>query len=160
MHVWKSRTVIASALLVLGLVTLSGCGVVRDTVEGMSGQEPTSQPSTPSSTTAAGEDDLIVTITVESDADTTGELSVNIDSPGDGQSLREDSVRLPFARDFNVPTDAMFPLRATHVEVKTGPAATYIQCTISVDGQVVATHRAEGSAATATCHRKLQLGPS
>ena len=160
MRVRSKRAFIAFVLCVTGVVTLGGCGVVQDTIDGMTGQEATSRPSSPYSPDAAGTEDLTVTVTVESDADTTGELSVEIDAPGGGQSLREESVRLPFTRDFTVPTDTMFPLRTTHVEVEAGPTASYIECSISVDGQVVASHRAEGSAATAICDRRLQLRPS
>lgn len=160
MRIRERRALITSMPFVVGVVALSGCGVVRDTVDGMARQETTSQPLSPHSPDVAEVDDLVVTVTVESDADTTGELSVNIGSPGTAKSLREDSVRLPFTQNFSVSKRVIFPLRATHVEVKADPAASYIECRISVDGQVVATHRAEGSAATATCDRRLQLGPS
>ncbi|MDO4718601.1 MAG: hypothetical protein Q4B08_13690 [Propionibacteriaceae bacterium] len=160
MRVWEGRTLIISTLLIVGVVALSGCGVVRDTVDGMAGQETTSQPLSPHSSDGAEVDDLVVTVTVESDADTTGELSVNIGSPETAKSLREDSVRLPFTQNFSVSKRVIFPLRNARVEVKADHAASYIECRISVDGQVVATHRAVGSAATATCDRSLQLGPS
>ncbi|WP_185744363.1 hypothetical protein [Arachnia propionica] len=46
------------------------------------------------------------------------------------------------------------------VEVDAGPGATHVGCSIIVDGQVVASRRAEGGLAKATCERGLRLGPS
>ena len=156
----EKQALIASALLAVVVVALSGCGVVQDTVDGMTEPSATSQPSRPSPPRPEETDGLTVTITVESDAETSGELTVDVDSPGGGQSLRTKSVPLPFKREYTVATDSMFPLRATHVEVVADPAASYIECSISTGGQVVASHRAEGSSATATCDRSLRLGAS
>lgn len=117
-------------------------------------------PSNSSSSEGGGLEDLTVTITVDSDSDTSGALTVELVSPSGNQSLREDSVALPFTRDFTVPTDRIFPLRDTRVEVTAGPGASYIECSITMNGEVVASHRAEGSAAQAACDRRLRLGPS
>ena len=160
MRAGRRRVLVASTLFSVGVAALSGCGVVQDPFEGVIGQGSTSQPSHPSSPQIDGLEDLTVTITVESDADTSGELSVEIDSPGSGQSLHEESVSLPFDQDFAVAMDSPLPLRDTRVEVDAGPGASYIECSIILNGEAVASHRAEGSAATATCDRGLQVGPS
>ena len=37
--------------------------------------------------------------------------------------------------------------------------ATYIECSISYNGEEVATHRAEGDQTSAVCEKKLTIGP-
>lgn len=150
----------AGVALVCAAGLVSGCGVVEDTIDGMTGNnEPAEQPATPTDEQTPSEG-LVVVVTVESDAPTTGELMIEIDSPRNSQSLREDSVEVPFEHEFTVAADIAFPLRNSRVEVDAGPGATYVECSIAVNENVVSTHRSEGSAATAVCERGLQLGPS
>lgn len=158
MRVPRRHGLIAPLLLLMGIVASSGCGVVQDTVDGMTGQASASDPSTSSHN--HGSEDLTVTVTVDSDVATSGEISVDIDSPSRSHSLREASVQLPFEQQFAMATDSPFPLRNIRVEVNAGPGATHVECSIIVDGQVVASHRAEGGLAKATCERGLRLGPS
>ncbi|GGM49691.1 hypothetical protein [Microbacterium saperdae] len=158
------KRVLAGVLLGSSLAFLVGCGVVDDTLEGLgaSGPAPSSSPpsSAPPEPSATAEGSIVVTVEIDSDAATATDLAVDIDSPSTSQSLYEDEVQVPFRHDFTVSTDAFFPLRGTTVEVHAAPDATFVSCSITVDGEVVATHRSEGSGATATCERRLQLGPS
>lgn len=140
-------------------LTMVGCGVVDDTLDGL-----TVAPATPSPLTSeaggSARESIVVTVEIDSDGSIAQDLAIEIRSPRSPQSLLEDAVSLPFRHEFTVSTDAFFPLRATRVEVHAGPGATFIRCRILVDGVEVATHRSEGSRATATCERRLQLGPS
>lgn len=151
--------VLTSIALGGSLLLLAGCGVVEDTLDGLTGSSTSPPPSTsePGSTV---EGSIVVTVEIDSDGTTATDLAVEINSPSSPQSLYEDSVPVPFSRDFTVSTDAFFPLRGTTVEVHAGPDATFVRCRILVDGEEVATHRSEGSGATATCERRIQLGPS
>lgn len=151
----RRQAIVWGMFCIVGLV--SGCGVVEDTIDGMTGNNETAEPFENGQTANEG---LVVEVTVESDAPSTGELTIEIDSPRNSQSLSENAVDAPFKHDFTIPTDIAFPLRNSRVEVDGGPGATYIKCTITVDGDVVSTHRAAGTSATAVCERGLQLGPS
>lgn len=151
----------ALASLALGgsLLILVGCGVVEDTLNGLTGSSPSPPPGTSEPGSTAG-GSIVVTVQVDSDGTTATDLAVEINSPSSPQSLHEDSVPVPFSHDFTVSTDAFFPLRGTTVEVHPAPDATFVSCRILVDGEEVATHHSEGSGATATCERRIQLGPS
>lgn len=151
--------VLASLALGGSLLLLAGCGVVEDTLDGLTGSSPSPPPGT-SEPGSTAEGSIIVTVEIDSDGTTATDLAVEINSPSSPQSLYEDSVPVPFSRDFTVSTDAFFPLRGTTVEVHAAPDATFVRCRILVDGEEVATHRSEGSGATATCERRIQLGPS
>lgn len=156
------RKTILAVAIVGGLITgASGCGVINDTVEGLTATGPATPdpPAGGSGSDGAGAD-IIVTAVVTSDAPQTGEISVTVDAPRDSQSFAEDSVELPFEHEFTVPTDVAFPFRGSRIEVDAGSGATWIECRILVDGEEVASHRAEGGASTAVCERRLQLGPS
>lgn len=152
------KRALAGLLLGGSLVLLVGCGVVEDTLEGL-GASGGSSPAPPEPSATAG-GSILVTVEIDSDAPTATDLAVNINSPSSPQSLYEDEVQVPLTHDFTVSTDAFFPLRGTTVEVDAGPGATFVSCRILVDGEEVATHRSEGSGATATCERRIQLGPS
>lgn len=151
--------VLASLALGGSLLLLAGCGVVEDTLDGLTGSSPSPPPGT-SEPGSTAEGSIIVTVEIDSDGTTATDLAVEINSPSSPQSLYEDSVPVPFSRDFTVSTDAFFPLRGTTVEVHAAPDATFVRCRILVDGEEIATHRSEGSGATATCERRIQLGPS
>ncbi|WP_454114982.1 hypothetical protein [Microbacterium lacticum] len=151
--------VLASIVLGGSLLLLAGCGVVEDTLDGLTGSSASPSPET-SGPGSTAEGSIVVTVEVDSDGTTATDLAVEINSPSSPQSLYEDSVPVPFSHDFTVSTDAFFPLRGTTVEVHAAPDATFVSCRILVDGEEVATHRSEGSGATATCERRIQLGPS
>lgn len=151
--------VLASLALGGSLLLLAGCGVVEDTLDGLTGSSPSPPPGT-SEPGSTAEGSIVVTVEIDSDGTTARDIAVEINSPSSPQSLYEDSVPVPFSRDFTVSTDAFFPLRGTTVEVHAAPDATFVSCRILVDGEEVATHRSEGSGATATCERRIQLGPS
>lgn len=151
----RRQAIVFVMICTVGLV--SGCGVIDDTIDAMRGHN--ENPEQLQSDQTANED-LLVEVTVESDAPSTGELTIEIDSPRNSQSLGEDSVDVPFKHDFAISTDVAFPLRNSRVEVDAGPDATYIECIITVNGDVVSTHRAEGATASAICDRGLRLGPS
>lgn len=51
-------------------------------------------------------------------------------------------------------------IQPSHVEVDAGRDATWIECRIIVNDQVVASHRSEGSNARAVCDQRPRLGPS
>lgn len=151
----SARRVVPLAIVCAAAVGLVGCGVLEDTIEGITATGPATPAPPPD-----GAEDIIVTAEIESDASVSGELSITIDSPRNKQSLNETSVEIPFQHEFTVTTDVAFPLRGSRIEVDAGPGANWIECRILVDGDVVASHRSEGDAATAVCERKLQLGPS
>lgn len=149
-----------SGVAAIGIILVTvGCGVVDDTLDGVTGAPASPSPLASDPGTTARES-IVVTVEIDSDGSTAEDLAIEIRSPRSPQSLFEDAVSVPFRREFTVSTDAFFPLRATTVEVHAGPGSTFIRCRILVDGVEVATHRSEGSRATATCERRLQLGPS
>jgi hypothetical protein len=151
----------ALAALALGIspLLLAGCGVIGDALDGRNGYSPSpAEGRSEPGPTADGS--IVVTVEIESDGSTATDLAVAIHSPGSPQSLYQDSAPVPFSRDFTVSTEASFPLRGTTVEVHAAPDATFVTCRILVDGEEVARHRSEGSRATATCERRLELGPS
>lgn len=154
----KSRFA-AFAIVAACMIFASGCGLVENTVNGTIGRVPSNPPSDPE-LPEIERLNLTVTVVVDSDAKTTGALTIDIDSPSGDQSLREDSVSIPFEQDFTIPTDTAFPLRNTRVEASAGPGASYVECKIIVNGDTVAAHRSTGSSATASCERGLRLGPS
>ncbi|KZE90566.1 hypothetical protein [Microbacterium sp. TNHR37B] len=151
---------LVSGAAALGItLTMVGCGVVDDTLAGLTGAPASPSPLASDPGTTA-QRSIVVTVEIDSDGSTAEDLAVEIRSPRNPQSLFEDAVSVPFRREFTVSTDAFFPLRATTVEVHAGPGATFVRCRILVDGVEVASRRSEGSRATATCERRLQLGPS
>jgi hypothetical protein len=151
----------ALAALVFGgsLLLLAGCGVVEDTLDGLASFSlpPAAGTSEPGPTVDGS---IVITVEIDSDGTTATDLAVEINSPSSPQSLYEESVQIPFSGNFTVSTNAFFPLRGTTVEVYAAPDATFVTCRILVDSEEVATHRSEGSGATANCERRLQLGPS
>lgn len=162
MHASTKRGFAAAGLFTVAVLTLSGCGVLKDTFEAMTDDDDnsTSESRDSGGSSYTSGDAKVVTVKITSDGATSGELSVELDTANDDQSYHEASVDLPFEREFSVALDAPFPLRSTHVEVEASPDATYIECSILLDGNEVASHRAEGGQARATCDRHLQLGPS
>lgn len=154
---------LAGLALACSAALLTGCGVIEDTVEGMTGSSPdlsTPAPGRSSEAPGPAGDEIVVTVEIDSDATTIGDVEIVINSPSSPQSFHEETVEVPFTREFTVATDVAFPLRGTTVEAHASPGATYVTCSIAVDGEIVTTHRSEGSRATAICERKLQLGPS
>lgn len=147
----------ASALL------LSGCGVVESTLDGL-GNTFSSSPSAPDpadrSLPSESAEPVIVSVKIDSDAPTASDLSVEILSPNNPQSAYEDKVELPYAQEFSVATDTFLPLRGAKVEAKAAPEATFISCSITIDGREVVTGHSEGSGAKANCEHKFRLGPS
>lgn len=134
---------------------------IRKTVEGLTATGPT-VPTEPTRRRedASDRDDIIVTAIVTSDVVEAGDISVTVDGPREGESFAHESVALPFEREFTLPTDVASPYQGSRIEVDAGPGTTWIECRILVDGEEVATHRAEGGASTAVCERRLQLRPS
>jgi len=138
---------------------VAGCSVVDDSLDGLTGSPP---PPTAGAWEPGpiADGSIVVTVEIDSDGSTATDLAVEITSPRSPQSLYEDSTPVPFSRDFTVSTDAFFPLRGTTVQVHAAPDATFVTCRILIDGEEVATHRSEGSRATATCERRLPFGSS
>lgn len=112
---------------------------------------------TPSSSAPAG-GALHLRVEITSDVDTAAELSVDIDA-NEPQQLEKTNASLPFDTQFDVPTNTPFPLRGFSVEATAAPGSEWIECRVTLDGQVAAEDRATGPGATATCSKQLRLGP-
>lgn len=103
--------------------------------------------------------DVFVEVTIDSVAPTVTDMQIDINARKDPDSVSLDSVDAPYEREFTIPGDVPFPLKGTRVEAHASDAATYVTCSISYNGEEVATHRADGDRATAVCEKKLTIGP-
>lgn len=133
---------------------LTGCAVVEDTWEGLTGED------TSPSASAQNTSNILVKVEIESDSNTSGEVEIKIEAAQDSLSYSQDTVELPFSKEFEVPSDSFFPFRNSYVEVESHPDANWVECRLIMNNEVVASHRSEGSGARAVCERGLQLGPS
>lgn len=125
-------------------LALAGCGVLP----GSGGDAPTQTSGT-----------LLVEIMVSSDVDTAARIEMDVDAREDPQQSDDENVPLPFRQQFEVPTNVLFPLSGVSVEATAAPDATWIDCQILLDGEVIVEDRAKGSDATAGCSKELRLGP-
>lgn len=160
----KPRQARAAALVVVAftlVVTLTGCGVVQETVDGMmTPYEPTNEsPPTNDDEAEMPSGSILVEVSIDSDASTASNVQIDIDARQDAQSVSLDIVDTPYQREFTVPGDMPFPLKGTRVEAHAIDGATYVTCVISYNGKEVATHRAEGDQASAVCEKELTIGP-
>ncbi|MDR1635352.1 MAG: hypothetical protein LBS27_10640 [Bifidobacteriaceae bacterium] len=145
----------------LASLLLSACGVVRDTVDGFHGEPPSAAGANTQSTDESGDTDVIdVVITVESDAGTASSVFIDVKGRKHSETVDEPAVDLPYTREFQVPSDTLFPLQETRVEATASPGASQISCSIRYAGEVVATHVAKGTSAKATCENQFEFGPS
>ncbi|WP_405097891.1 MmpS family transport accessory protein [Micromonospora sp. NBC_01412] len=108
---------------------------------------------------SASSDAMVVEVEVTSDAATASQLRVVVDAREDPQRVDQHDVSLPYGERFEVSKDVPFPLTGSLVEATAGQDATWIECRIILDGEVVAENRAEGAGATAVCEKKLRRGP-
>lgn len=102
---------------------------------------------------------MLVEVAIRSDVDTAAQVDIDVDTIDDPQRVEDENVTLPFAEQFDVSTAKPFPLRGVTVEATATPDARWIECEVSLDGDVIAKDRAEGPGATATCTKELRLGP-
>ncbi|WP_241743089.1 hypothetical protein, partial [Microbacterium lacticum] len=72
--------VLASLALGGSLLLLAGCGVVEDTLDGLTGSSPSPPPGT-SEPGSTAEGSIIVTVEIDSDGTTATDLAVEINSP-------------------------------------------------------------------------------
>ncbi|SRR5699024_9755970 len=145
-----------TAVLALALLGMTGCGVIADTVDGMTTGTSTQEQS-PDATTA---DEIVIEVRFDSDGDTARAVEVKVDSSTSPQSLREDVVDIPYSQEFTIETDGFFPFRGVTASAEVGDGATFISCEIVIDEEVVASHHSSGSNALAECERRIRLGPS
>ena len=135
----------AGAALALFAVALTGCGSVPGGGEG-----PLSSPSSSA---------LVIEVEVSSDTSTASRLQVGINTRESPARIDEENVPLPFGERFEVSTSKPFPLNGVSVGATAAPGAGWIKCRLLLDGEVVSEDRGEGPVATATCSKKLRLGP-
>lgn len=115
---------------------------------------------------AAGDDDdhsagaMSVDVVVESDAATAANVRVDLDAREDPQLVDEAAAALPYEQTFEVQLDVPFPLSGARVEATAADDATWVSCTVTLDGDVVAEQRQDGAGSVATCESELRLGPS
>lgn len=102
---------------------------------------------------------LLVEIMVRSDVNTAARIEVDVDARDDPQQSDDENVSLPFSQQFEVSTSVPFPLSGVSVEATAAPDATWIECQVLLDGEVIVEDRAEGSEATADCSKELRVGP-
>lgn len=161
----------AICALTVSLLLLTGCGVIEDTVdgtvEGLTGSDqseeaPDAPPSSPSDEASdpSDADQIVIEVRFESDGGTAQNVEVEVDSTTSPQSLREDTVDLPFSEEFLIDKTKPFPFRNVTATADAADGATYISCEIIVDGDSVASYQSSGSNARAECERGLRLGPS
>lgn len=134
---WGVAAVSASLLL-------AGCGVL-----------PGGGDDTPSQTSGT----LLIEIIVTSDVDPAARVEVDVDAREDLQQSDDENVPLPFSQQFEVSTNVPFPLTGVSAEAEAAPDATWIECQVLLDGEVIVEDRAEGSGATADCSKELRIGP-
>lgn len=156
----------AAAAAVLALTTLTGCTVFDSVVQGVSsgvggafsGSDDdadsgtgSSQPTTP---------DVVIEVRFDGDAETGSFARVDVDSPNSGTSYREDSVKLPFSKEFRVATDVILPFRGVTASIEVPEGGKSVSCEILIDDRVVASGTGSGNGSRAECERRLRLGPS
>jgi uncharacterized protein YceK len=144
----------------LAALLLSACGVVRDTIDGFHGEPPSTAGANAQSTDESGDTDAInVVVTIQSDADTASDVTIDVKGRKHSETVNEPAVDLPDSKEFQVPSDTWFPLQETRAEATASPTASQISCSISYAGEVVATHVAKGASAKAICDKHFELGP-
>lgn len=139
----RRRPMIMVGSTVVGMIALAGCGMLRS-------------PGGPDTGTSAA---MSVEVQVTSDANTAGQRSIDVDARKSPQRVDQTDEPLPYQRQFTVPLDTPFPLRGTTVEATAAPGASWIACSITLDGDIVAERRVEGDGAIAVCEKKLTVGP-
>ena len=152
----------------LALITLSGCSLIGSVVDGVSSGvggtfsgfgpdgDTRSDTGSPQSTTP----DIVIEVRFDGDADTGSTARVDVDSPNSGASFREESVELPFSKEFRIATDTILPFRGVSASIEVGDGGTEVSCEIVIDDRVVASGTGAGSGSRAECERRLRLGPS
>lgn len=150
----------AAALAVTALTTLTtltGCSIVDGVVQGVSSgvsgafSDPNVEPTEP---------DIVIEVRFEGDTDTGSSARVDVDSPTSGTSYREDSVELPFSKEFRITADAFLPFRGVTASIEVSEGGKSVSCEILIDDRRVASGTATGSGSRAECERRLRLGPS
>lgn len=160
------RSTAAVACALVSMLALSGCGVVEDTLEGLTGTAPSHETPRPAPSGSAHESEapdgeqIVIEVRFESDGATAADVVIEVESTTSPQSFRDDLVDLPFQQEFRVDTGKPFPFRNVTATADAADGATYISCEIIIDGESVASHRSTGGNARAECERGLRLGPS
>lgn len=152
-QVWFLRKNIRHLVLLVGvLIMLSACGTVKDTIDGMTGEESKKEVDKDS-------DAIIVEVVVESDGDSVVGLEVEINARKNPESVYFDSIEVPYREKFAVSKDVPIPLTSTLVKAGVADDASWVSCTILYDGEVVATHESRGDGGKAVCEKSFRLGP-
>ncbi|WP_289135994.1 hypothetical protein [uncultured Brevibacillus sp.] len=152
-QVWFLRKNIGHLVLLVGvLILLSACGIVKDTIDGMTGKELNVEVDKDSNS-------IIVEVVVESDGDSVVNLGVDINARKNPESVHFDSIEVPYREEFVVPKDVPIPLTPTLVKAEVADGASWVSCTILYDGEVVATHMSRRDGGKAVCEKSFQLGP-
>lgn len=134
------------------LMPLSACGMSQDPLNETGREE--------SKRARRHESDVItVEVLVESDHDSAVDLEVDINARKNPQSIRWDTIKLPYQEKFVIPKDTFIPLISTHVKAGTKGDEGWISCSILYDGELVASHKSRGSEPKAVCEKKFHLGP-
>ena len=139
-------------LLVGVLIVLSACGVVKNTIDGMTDKELKEEKDKDSGA-------ILVEVVVESDGDSAVDLEVEINARKNHQSVYLDSIEIPYREEFAVPKDVPIPLTSTRVKAGLADDASWVSCTFLYDGEVVAAHRSQGEGTEAVCEKTFRLGP-
>lgn len=137
----RPMTMVGSTLI--SMIAMAGCGMLPS-------------PDEPDTDTSAV---MSVEVQVTSDANTAGQLSVDVDARKSPQRVDQTDEPLPYQGQFTVPLDTPFPLSGTTVEATAAPGASWIACSITLDGAIVAERRVNGDGAIAICEKKLTVGP-
>ncbi|XID93369.1 hypothetical protein ACF3MZ_02190 [Paenibacillaceae bacterium WGS1546] len=150
---WFIRKHMGHLVLLIGVwLMLSACGIAKDTIDGMTGEESKEEMGKDS-------DVIIVEVVIESDGDSATDLEVDINARKNPESVYFDSIDVPYREEFAVSKDAFIPLTSTLVKAEKADDASWISCTILYDGEVVANHRSRGDRAQAVCEKAFRLGP-
>ncbi|WP_020620758.1 hypothetical protein [Paenibacillus daejeonensis] len=150
---WRIGKPAWPTVLLTGLMIFcSACGVARDTTEGIESEGAHQELGNKSEA-------IIVEVLVESDAAVATDLEVEVHARKHPESVAYDSITLPYREEFAVPKDTFIPLTSTRVTAALDEDGSWISCTISYDGEVVATHRSRGDGAKAVCEKAFRLGP-
>jgi|SRR5690625_2876435 len=142
----------------VALIMLSACGVIKDTYEGMTGEEKTGE-NAEEEPEEKQSNEIIVEVIVESDGETVSDLEVEVNARKNPESVYFDSVEVPYKEEFSVSKDAFIPLTSTRVVASVADNANEVSCTILYDGEEVVTHQSQGNNGKAICEKKFRLGP-
>lgn len=145
MYQWVMRRVVAVLLVsVVGAVGLAGCSML---------------PFTDNRDDGSLSNSLMIEVRVASDTDTAKGLEVKVDARNNPHRFSERDVPLEYVDKFEVPLDIPIPLSGVTVEETSAEDASWISCTITLDGDVVAEQRVSGAGKTAVCEKKLRISP-